>query len=187
MSSSRPDAKVSEYQVGPGMFVELAYQVRDSEGESVGPDDALLNVVFGMGQLLPKVEDSIAGKCAGQTASLRLGERDAYGPRDPEAVVEVERSEFPEDVAAGDFFEVENPDGELLVLRVLEVLDDGVRVDLNHPLAGQDLDVTVSVKSVRPATQEELAIAMKSGLDPEADDGHAIIAPQSLLKGPKRR
>jgi FKBP-type peptidyl-prolyl cis-trans isomerase SlyD len=169
------------------MFVELRYQVKDVEGESVGPDDEQLGFVFGMGQLLPVVERAIDGLVAGDTRLLKLGSLDAYGPRDPDAVLEVERGEFPPDVQAGDYFEVENADEGLLVLRVLEVTEDCVLVDLNHPLAGQDLQVTVAVLSVRPASQEEQELAMKTGLEGDDEDAPPLIAPESLLRGPKRR
>lgn len=175
------------FSVGPGMFVELRYQVKDAEGESVGPDDEQVGFVFGMGQLLPSVERAVDGLRPADTRQLKLASRDAYGPRDPDAVLEVERGEFPPDVEAGDYFEVENADEGLLVLRVLDVTDDSVMVDLNHPLAGQDLQVTVTVLQVRPASQEEQDLALKTGLEGEEVTTPGLIAPESLLRGPKRR
>lgn len=169
------------------MFVELTYRVKDAEGESVGADDERVSCVFGMGQLLPEVERVVDGLGTGDARQLKLAAHDAYGPRDPEAVLEVERSEFPDDVAAGDYFEVENVDEGVLVLRVLEVGEGFVLVDLNHPLAGQDLEVEINVDTVRPATQEELDLAMKSGLEGDVGAPSELIAPESLLRGPKRR
>lgn len=175
------------YRVGPGMVVQLDFQVRDAEGEAVGPGLERLEVVFGAGQLLPVVERNMDGLGAGETKHLKLVARDAYGPRKPDAVLEVDRSEFPEDVAPGDYFEVENADEGLLVLRVLEVEPDSVVVDLNHPLAGQDLEVEVRVLRVRPATQEELEAAMQSGISAERDDDSPLISPERLLRGHPRR
>jgi FKBP-type peptidyl-prolyl cis-trans isomerase SlyD len=169
------------------MFVEFTYHVRDAEGELVGPEDERLNCVFGMGQLLPEVERSVDGLGIGEVRKLKLLARDAYGARDPEAVLEVERAEFPEDVSAGDYFEVENVEEGVLVLRVLEVAPEYVLVDLNHPLAGQDLEVEVTVNDVRPATQEELDLAMKTGIEGDEEGVDGLIAPESLLRGTKRR
>jgi len=184
---SASEDKSAPYRVGPGMFVELSYAVRDEEGESVGPDDEELCCVHGMGQLLPKVEQAIDGLCASESRTVKLSATDAYGPRDPEAVLEVERGEFPEDVAIGDYFEVENADEGLLVLRVLEVEPEFVLVDLNHPLAGQNLEVSVLVRTVRPATQGELDLALKTGLEGVDEGSPKLIAAESLLRGPKRR
>jgi FKBP-type peptidyl-prolyl cis-trans isomerase 2 len=169
------------------MFIEFTYEVRDADGEAVGAGEERVACVFGMGQLLPKVEQMIDGLGEGETRSIRLPARDAYGPRDPEARLEVERGEFPPDASVGDYFEVENADEGVLVLRVLEVTDEVVLVDLNHPLAGQDLDVFVRVLSVRPATQEEIELAMRVGIEGDDSSSEGLIAPESLLRGPKRR
>lgn len=189
MAKSAPSKNetASGFRVGPGMFIELSYLVKDAEGELVGSDNERMSCVFGMGQLLPEVERSVDGLGVGDSRLLKLAARDAYGPRDPEAVLEVERSDFPDDVSVGDYFEVENEDEGILVLRVLEVEADYVLVDLNHPLAGQDLEVSVTVDVVRPATQEELDLAIKSGLEGDDAADASLIAPESLLRGPKRR
>lgn len=186
-SDKNGTAVPSNFCVGPGMFIGISYCVRDAEGELIGPDSERIECVFGMGQLLPKIEQAIDGLRVGGVRKTKLVARDAYGPRDPEAVLEVERGEFPPDVAPGDYYEVENADEGLLVLRVLEVEPEFVLVDLNHPLAGQDLDVEIRVETVRPATQEEMDLAMKVGLEAEESEGQALIAPESLLRGPKRR
>jgi FKBP-type peptidyl-prolyl cis-trans isomerase SlyD len=175
------------FRVGPGMHVQLDYRVHDAEGEAVGPELERLEVIFGMGQLLPVVEQTIDGLGVGQSKRLKLLARDAYGQRNPDAVLEIERGEFPPDVAEGDYFEVENPDEGLLVLRILEVAEEFVVVDLNHPFAGQDLDVEVTILQVRPATQQELELALQVGASDEPDEQLPLISPDSLLRGHGRR
>jgi FKBP-type peptidyl-prolyl cis-trans isomerase 2 len=179
--------RAEAFRVGPGMHVRLDYRVRDAEGEAVGPDLERLEVTFGMGQLLPVVEQTIDGLAAGESKQLRLLASDAYGPRNPDAVLEVEREEFPSDVVPGDYFEVENADAGLLVLRILEVGEDFVLVDMNHPLAGQDLDVEVVVLEVRPATRQELEWALQVGASDDRDEQSPLISPDRLLRGHARR
>jgi FKBP-type peptidyl-prolyl cis-trans isomerase SlyD len=188
-ASTKPEplARLDGYRVGPGMQVQLDYRARDAEGEAVGPDAERLSVVYGMGQLLAPVERAIDGLGIGETRQLKLRARDAYGPRNPEAVLEVDRSEFPSDVGPGDYFEVENADQGLLVLRILEVGDDWVLVDLNHPLAGQDLDVGITIVDVRPATQDELDNALTMGVTREPGAESPLISPDRLLRGRCRR
>jgi FKBP-type peptidyl-prolyl cis-trans isomerase SlyD len=186
---TEPDEKAEShgFRVGPSMHVQFDYRVRDAEGELVGSDPERLEAIFGAGQLLPAVELAVDGLGVGETKQLKLHARDAYGQRNPDAVLEVDRSEFPRDVAEGDFFEVENADQGLLVLRVLEVGEDYVIVDLNHPLAGQDLDVQISVLDVRPATQEELELALQVGTTDDSSAESPLISPDSLLRGCRRR
>jgi FKBP-type peptidyl-prolyl cis-trans isomerase SlyD len=189
---------VSEFQVGPDTFVTLSYSVFDAEGDVVA-DQSQLSCVFGRGQLLPAIEHVLDGMSAGERRTLTLKARDAYGKRDPKAVIEVDRDEFPEDVAPGDRFEMENEAGGLLVLQVLDVGPDSVVVDLNHPLAGQDIRVELHVHEVRPATTSELAEAEsmleeQAALEAEAfsagllPDGPTpgLVSVESLLRGRSR-
>lgn len=186
-SSTDPTERLQGFAVGPGMLVKLEYRVRDAEGEPVGPDAEHLEAIFGMGQLLSAIERAIDGMRQGGSRQLKLPARDAYGPRDPDALLEVERGEFPPDAQPGDYFEVENAANEILVLRVLEVADDYVLIDMNHPLAGQDLEVELRVGEVRPATQAELEKAMKQGVGKESGSETPLISPESLLRGRARR
>jgi FKBP-type peptidyl-prolyl cis-trans isomerase SlyD len=151
-----PDAG---FQAGPDTVVSIAYAVYDAEGERVDASEQPLDVVFGMGQLLPELEQAIEGLSAGDTRSVRLRPEQAYGRRDPTALMEVERSDFPDDVAPGDRYEAETPEGDTIVLRVLEVTDDAVVIDTNHPLADQTVRFELQVVAVRPASAAELRAA----------------------------
>jgi FKBP-type peptidyl-prolyl cis-trans isomerase SlyD len=110
----------------------------------------------------------------------------AFGLRNPEAQVEVDRADFPEDVAAGDCYEAEDEEGRPVLLQVLDVSDEGVLVDSNHPLAGQTLRFEVEAREVRPATEEELEQA-EARLLTEEEEPEPLITPESLLRGPSRR
>lgn len=184
MTATTPDAprpSGGDYVVGPGMFTTLHYEVRDSDGEPVGGDEERVSVVFGMGSLLPAVERAIDGRREGDRCSVKLAARDAYGHRDPSKCVAFDRSEFPTDAAPGDHFELENAEGEVLVVRILEVEDDSVLVDLNHPLAGQDLQVEIGILMVRPATRDEMELAAAVATRAEEPDAPQLIAPDRLL------
>src|SRR5690606_5102767 len=105
------------------------YAVFDADGDAVATGPSRLEFVFGLGQLLPAIERALDGLGVGAQRSLTLKARDAYGRRDPKAVLEVDRSEFPPDVAPGDRFEVENEEGAVLVLQVLDVGPETVHLD----------------------------------------------------------
>jgi FKBP-type peptidyl-prolyl cis-trans isomerase SlyD len=146
---------MSGFQVGPETFVTLHYQVFDAEGEAATVPE-LIASVFGMGQLLGPLERAIEGKLAGDKVDFTVPASEAFGKRDPSRIVEIAREEFPPDVKRGDRFEVENDQGGLLVVHVLEVSDDHVVMDTNHPLADQDARFVVEIREVRPATEAEL-------------------------------
>lgn len=194
----------SNTQVGPGTVVRLAYEVFDADGDRVDGSEpaAPIEFVFGYGTLLPAIERAIEGLSAGDQRSLLLRPDAAYGRRDPRAVLELARDEFPEGVQPGDRFELENESGGLLVLKVLDVDDDRVVLDLNHPLAGQRVKIEVTVEDVRPATADELdraerllsaaqatepEIGRSSSLGRFGPRSPALIPLERLLEGGCRR
>jgi FKBP-type peptidyl-prolyl cis-trans isomerase 2 len=85
-----------------------------------------------------------------------LSPAQAFGSRDPEAILELERAEFPEDIAVGDEFAAEDAVGRLVPFKVVDLDDDRVVVDTNHPLAGQQVQLELSLEELRPATELEL-------------------------------
>ena len=117
----------SGFQVGPDTVVSIEYAVFDAEGEEVDASDAPLDVVFGYGQLLSEIEHAIEGLSSGVHKTVQLRPEQAYGRRHPTALMEVERSDFPDDVAPGDRFEADTEEGDTIVLRVLDVTDEELR------------------------------------------------------------
>jgi FKBP-type peptidyl-prolyl cis-trans isomerase SlyD len=174
------------YQLGPGMWARLGYQVFDAEGELVETGESELSCLIGYGVLFPALEEKLEGLAQGAARTVLLRPEQAFGVRNPEAQVEVERSDFPADVAAGDCYEAEDEDGRPVLLQVLDVSDEGVVVDSNHPLAGQILRFEVEAREVRPATEPELEQAEARLLSQEAEP-EPLITPESLLRGPSRR
>lgn len=146
------------FQVGPETFVVLAYTAFDAEGDAVGPTE-LIAFVFGMGQLLPAVESALEGRTEGEKVEAKLGPEQAFGRRQPQAILTLAREEFPEDASPGDRFEVENPEGDVLIAQLLEVGPDTVTVDMNHPLADQEVTIRAEIREVRPATATEIEAA----------------------------
>jgi FKBP-type peptidyl-prolyl cis-trans isomerase 2 len=177
----------SSFQVGPEVAVTLRYEVYDADGEHVGGSDGPRQILFGFGELLAPVERALEGASPGDSRTVRIPAKEAFGPRDPRALVEFERDEFPAEVAPGDTFEADGPDGEVVVLRVLDVTEDAVVVDQNHPLAGQTLRVEVSVLDTRPASADELKAAASSLSGPTEDAASPLIRAERLLRGPSRR
>ncbi len=173
------------FQVGPGMAVKVEYQVTDEEGRSVESEEAELEFVYGFGQLLPRLEVALDAAVPGEVRSVRLAPDEAFGERDPSAVLEVDRSEFPEHLAEGDSLELENQTGGVLVMRVLHVDEDLVVLDANHPLAGQFVAYSLKVVSVRPATGDEMAEAERRALSGYTSGGNppgALITPAQLVR-----
>lgn len=150
-------------QIGPDTFVTLAYTLYDEDGDVLdsSDEDAPLSYLHGYGQIVPGLERAIEGMVRGNERSVVVPPEDGYGEYDPDAVLELDRSDFPAEgeVSVGDQFLADSDDGETVPMTILEVKADAYIVDTNHPLAGETLRFEVTVLDVRPATDGELAEA----------------------------
>lgn len=149
-----------EAVVGTNKVIGLIYTLKDTDGELIeerASDDPLM-FIQGADQLLPGVEKAIAGQKVGYKTEVRLTAAEAYGDYDDSLVAEVDRGDFPKEmeIQVGMKFETEGPDGEMLLVEVVEIEGETIVVDGNHPLAGVDLHFILEVKSVREATEEEI-------------------------------
>lgn len=140
--------------------VSLRYELFDAEGELLEEVIDPVNYLHGgYDGIFPLVEEALHGKKAGDQCKVILEPDDAFGEYDHELVIVEARNAFPEEISVGMQFEgaPESSDEEdFMLYTVLEVTDDEVTVDGNHPLAGKTLSFNCTVTGVRPATAEEL-------------------------------
>jgi FKBP-type peptidyl-prolyl cis-trans isomerase SlyD len=123
--------------------------------------------LYGVGMMLPKFEENLSGLLAGDAYDFHLVAEDAYGLKDENAITELPLDmfgdmEMPE---IGSILPLQDNEGNQFRARVHEISDSGVTVDLNHPMAGQDLRFVGKIISVRPATSEELSHGHAHGVD----------------------
>jgi FKBP-type peptidyl-prolyl cis-trans isomerase SlyD len=151
--------------IQPNSFVTLDYVLTDTKGtildKSEGEGGEPIRYVHGYGMLVPGLEAGLVGLGIGEKKKIVVPAEAGFGERDEELVLEIDRGEFPdpEKVVPGDEFVAESPDGEEVVMRVVELRDDSVMVDANHPLAGATLHYLVEVREVRDATEAEIEAA----------------------------
>ncbi len=129
-----------------------------------------LNFIFGVGMMLPNFEQNLHGLSAGESFDFQIPFQDAYGEYDNEGVIDLDREIFEIDgkldeeiVFVGNIVPLMNSDGERLQAQVVEITDKEVTVDLNHPLAGENLHFVGKVISVNETTQEELDAVFGGG------------------------
>lgn len=144
--------------------VSIEYTLTDDENEVLDSSEGTgpLEYLHGHNNLIPGLEKHLEGKGAGDAFKVSVAPADAYGEYQDELLVEVARNQFPDDVeiVEGMQFEAGSPEGSRVVT-VTEVNGDKIKVDANHPLAGETLHFDVKVVSVRESTEEE----RQNGLD----------------------
>ena len=161
--------------ISDNKVVSLSYVLRvdGPEGKMIETvtEDKPLQFVFGIGHLLPKFEQNIAGLKVGDDFSFLLEAKDAYGEAVEDLVVDVPRAAFrnSDGTTNDDILFVNNvipmmdSQGHHLQGLVVEVKDDAVTMDFNHPLAGDNLYFTGKVTAIREATPEELSAGVHHG------------------------
>ncbi|MFO8130124.1 MAG: peptidylprolyl isomerase [Bacteroidales bacterium] len=109
-----------------------------------------LEFKVGEGKLIPGFEKAVVGMNEKEKKVIEISSEDAYGPRHEELVQKVNKSNLPEDIEPELGMELvsKHPDGQQMVVRVVEVADDSIMIDANHPLAGEDLTFEIEVVEV---------------------------------------
>ena len=145
--------------IGDGKIVLIHYTLRDDQGAMLGSSDGADPVAYlhGKGNIVPGLEEALAGKAAGDRIDIVVAPEKGYGLRDERLVQMIPRDRFPGSaaIAEGQQFHADGPHGARL-LTVTRVERDLVTVDANHPLAGKSLHFSVQVTEVRKATREEI-------------------------------
>ncbi len=132
--------------------VKMHYKLSLAGGESVetSEGDDPIEFTFGAGQIIEGLERHLEGLEAGEEKRVEVEAADGYGERDDEAVVKLERGQFPEDddLEDGMILTLQRQDGMVMRAVVLEANDAEVTLDLNHPLAGKKLVFDIKILEV---------------------------------------
>ncbi|MBT4613180.1 MAG: peptidylprolyl isomerase [Gemmatimonadetes bacterium] len=148
-------------QIAEKCVVSIQYKLSDDEGEVLdsSEDGEPLVYLHGADNIIPGLEKELTGKQVGDSLKVTIQPEEGYGAVNEEMIQTVERSAFEgvDKIEPGMRFEAAGEEeGETQLIVVVEVTDDEVTVDGNHPLAGEVLHFEVTVDEVREATEEEL-------------------------------
>lgn len=153
----------------PRKYIVASYEMYDiTDGKNIlieaTPEDKPMTVITGINMIpLTQLEDKLATLAKGDDFELGLTRETAFGEHDPEAVIELPKEylsvngRFPSDIVMpGTIIPLQNEAGEVTGATVIEVCENHVRLDCNHPLAGKDLLIRGQVIESHPATDEEV-------------------------------
>lgn len=107
----------------------------------------------GEGKVISGFEDAVVGMNAGETKTVTVQPADGYGEHQSELVLQVDRSAIPADVQieVGQVLTMGNDQGATMNVLVVEVTDDVVTLDANHPLAGMTLEFAIELLEIEAA------------------------------------
>lgn len=146
-------------KIAQGTVVTLTYDICDEQGEIIESSDLNGAITFmaGSAGLIPGLDKKLEGLDEGDERDFEFPPEEAFGRPEDAPTKQLSRAEFPKDaeLAVGLRFEAGTPQGQKIVLEVVESGDEAVTVRMLHPLAGQKIGMSVKVVSVREATKAE--------------------------------
>jgi FKBP-type peptidyl-prolyl cis-trans isomerase SlyD len=118
-----------------------------------------IQFIQGQGHIIPGLERQLYGMGIGESKSVVVPPAEGYGEVDANAYADIPRNEFPPHIPleTGVTLQLRDQQDEVLDAYIVEVRDDVVRLNFNHPLAGKELHFTVKVVDLRDATEEEIS------------------------------
>ena len=148
--------------VSDDLVVSLGYSLSLEEGTVIDSSsgDEPLEFLHGRGQIVPGLEKALYGMAVGDEKQVTVNPADGYGEVDAEDNVFMALESFPPDVALeiGESIYVRDSESdEEYQAFIAEIGEESVKLDFNHPLAGQTLYFDVKIEGLRSATSEELA------------------------------
>lgn len=143
--SERADAQ-SDLTIADGMKVSLEYTLTlpDKSVADSNVGQAPITFMQGAHEIVPGLERALDGMKAGQKRRIDVAAQDAYGPYNNKLRQSVDKEKLPKDVKVGDILQA----ADNRLVKVLEVNEKKVLIDLNHPLAGKTLTFDVNILKV---------------------------------------
>ncbi|MFW5758464.1 MAG: FKBP-type peptidyl-prolyl cis-trans isomerase [Bacteroidota bacterium] len=147
--------------------ISLSYELRSGspEGEviEVANKENPAEFLFGTGSLIPEFENQVVELAPGESFEFLIDVDNAYGQTDPNAIVNLPRSVFTIDgkeasdlLYVGNVVPMKSQEGKPLNGKIIEIADETVKMDFNHPLAGHNLHFKGEVLEKRDASSEEI-------------------------------
>ena len=146
-------------QVEDDVVVTIEYKLLvDGEILDSTDEEGPLDYLQGHDNIIQGLEKELAGMKVGDAKKVTVSPEDGYGDLDPNAIFDLPRDEFPDDVPLEEGIELEITDhnGEVMLAKIVGVGEEEIRLDTNHPLAGKTLHFEVTIKNLRKASPEEI-------------------------------
>jgi peptidylprolyl isomerase len=138
-----------------GDTVKVHYTGKLEDGTVFDSSEARGPIEFTIGEkrVIPGFEEKIVGMSPGQKNSFTVVSEQAYGPYMDELILEVDRAMLPENIQpeVGQQLEIRHMDGSLSIVEIINLSDNTVTIDANHPLAGKDLFFDVELVEIAAA------------------------------------
>jgi len=139
-------------QVKKGDTVKVNYHGKLTNGDTFDSSEGKEPLEFkvGEGSVIKGFDEGVMGMKIGDKKTIQVPVDDAYGPKNEEMLIEFPKDRFPSDMnpEVGMPLTMSNGSGQNFRVTIIEVKDDSVLLDANHPLAGEDLIFDIELVSI---------------------------------------
>lgn len=136
--------------MNPGTKVKIHYTGTLNDGSVFDSSEGRepLEFTIGENRVIKGFEDGVQDMKLNQEKTIKIKPEEAYGARDERMVVSVPRDKLPQEIEKGGRLILKGPEGQQLPAVITEITEDVVKIDLNHPLAGKELNFKVKVVGI---------------------------------------
>jgi FKBP-type peptidyl-prolyl cis-trans isomerase 2 len=140
---------MKQIQLGDTVTVNYTGRLEDGSifDSSLNEGREPLKSTLGQGQLIHGFENGLLNMAIGEKKTIEIEPENAYGEYNPDMTTIVGRNQVPETIQVGETLQGNTPNGPIIV-KVLEVTQDSVTLDANHPLAGKKLIFDLEVVDI---------------------------------------
>ncbi|MBD3231638.1 peptidylprolyl isomerase [Candidatus Dependentiae bacterium] len=138
---------MSKAKQGDKVKVHYTGKLDDDSIFDSSKDRQPLEFVIGEKKVIPGFEKAVIGMEPGESKTIKLNPDEAYGQYRQDMVMEVEKAKLPPnlDPKVGQFLEVKQDNGQVIIVQVTKVDEKNITIDANHPLAGKNLSFDIEL------------------------------------------
>lgn len=130
-------------QVQSGDTVKVHYHGRLTDGTTFDSSEGRdpLEFQVGSGMVIAGFDNGVVGMLVGDKKTVNIPVEDAYGPKNPDMIIEFPKEQVPADMPmeVGMRLNLNNSQGQVVPVVITEIQEAAILLDANHPLAGEDL------------------------------------------------
>ena len=135
---------------GNTVKLHVTGKLEDGTVFATSADSTPIEFTLGQGQVLPGIEQAAEGMATGETKTIEVPCEQAYGPRRDDLTHRIPKDRLPGDLAfeVGQRLQIDQTNGDTITASVVEVTDETITIDANHPLAGQNLTFDIEMLEI---------------------------------------
>jgi len=134
---------------GDKIKVEYTGSLEDGTVFDTSEGKEPLEFEVGSGQIIKGFDEAVIGMKKGEEKTINIKPEDAYGPQNAQLTKKIPKSQLPQDQEPkpGMVLGIQTPDGQQIPARIVQVSEEDITIDLNHPLAGKTLTFKIKIVS----------------------------------------